>query len=296
MTHKSASEEDWWNEFVREFGATPLRELARRFDTNPRRLRRAAQRAGLTAEPAVIRENAKLLGTVPDASLADKLEVTAEAIAGARNRRQIPAFSKFGPKAAPPPVRTPVAPNTAPEVVSRPPPARVDRTSTLPTGRGLKRRLGKLEPAMPQVVRRSSVRRRVVSAERMDEVRDTPDERKPPTPAPARRRPRAPKPAPVKVVFDKTRVAPTSPEPIAPEPAAPEPAALEPVAPKPVAPKPEVQATPAVALSTSAPASYWTAHLSDGSQVVIAAPSLPQAAALAQARGVVVSLEPSDVL
>lgn len=101
QSNKRAESEPWWSEFVEEYKKTPLRELARRFSTNPRRLRRAAQRSGLDDEPDAIRENAKRLGTVPDASLADALGVTPELIKGARARRDIPAFDPATPQPAP---------------------------------------------------------------------------------------------------------------------------------------------------------------------------------------------------
>ena len=63
-----AEQEAWWAEFTRLYKQVPLRELARKYGTNPRRLRRAAQRSGLDDEPEVIQANAQRLGTVPDAS------------------------------------------------------------------------------------------------------------------------------------------------------------------------------------------------------------------------------------
>lgn len=97
-TEQSAENEAWWPEFVSLYKQVPLRELARRFNTNPRRLRRAAQRSGLEDEPDVIRENLARLGTVPDPTLADHLGVTPEIIKGARARRNIPAYDPSAPK------------------------------------------------------------------------------------------------------------------------------------------------------------------------------------------------------
>lgn len=94
----SATDEIWWPEFVKEYGTLSLRELARRFGTNPRRLRRAAQRAGLADEPSVLRDNIDLLGGAPDATLAETLGVTVELIKGARLRREIPPFSQAQPE------------------------------------------------------------------------------------------------------------------------------------------------------------------------------------------------------
>jgi len=111
---RSAEGEPWWPEFVAEFGKTPLRELARRFETNPRRLRRAAQRSGLTEDPEKIETVVDRLGACADITLADELGVTAEVIAGARRRRQVAAFdpTKAPPK---PPKKEAAAPEPASE-------------------------------------------------------------------------------------------------------------------------------------------------------------------------------------
>jgi hypothetical protein len=90
---KSARDESWWDEFRRDYGNVPLRELARRYGTNPRRLRRAAQRAGLTTEDERIAELENLLGTMPDITLADRANVTPEKIKGARRKRAIDPFN-----------------------------------------------------------------------------------------------------------------------------------------------------------------------------------------------------------
>lgn len=173
MTQKTAQQEAWWGDFVAEFGRTPLRELARRFDTNPRRLRRAAQRAGLTEEAAAIRANVELLGLAPDATVASKLSVTVEAVKGARARRGIPPYNKAEPppkprKAAPPPrpapkVRTPEPPAEAEPavVVKRSPRLRGARSADMPSGASLGRLSRRAVPE-PEVTRRSAGRRRIV--------------------------------------------------------------------------------------------------------------------------------------
>jgi len=173
MTQKNAQQEVWWDEFLSEYGKTPLRELARRFDTNPRRLRRAAQRLGLTSEAEAIREGAALLGQAPDATVASKLKVTVEAVKGARVRRNIPAYNKAAPppkpepvkKAAPkkasPKVRTPKAGPEEPAVVVKRRPTLRSTPSRMPEGAGLGR-LGKLAPADPDDDGRPLRRRRVV--------------------------------------------------------------------------------------------------------------------------------------
>lgn len=90
---RSAEGEPWWPEFLELRHSVPLRELARRYGTNPRRLRRALQRSGEAEEPAALAAHVALLGTVPDAKLAEALNVTAEAVAGARRRRSVPAYT-----------------------------------------------------------------------------------------------------------------------------------------------------------------------------------------------------------
>ncbi len=94
VTDQPAENEPWWPEFVQAYGQVSLRELARRFDTNPRRLRRAAHRSGLTTEPEVIRNHLEQLGQVADAELARELGVTQKAIEGARRRRSISALAE----------------------------------------------------------------------------------------------------------------------------------------------------------------------------------------------------------
>ncbi|HJN73850.1 MAG TPA: hypothetical protein QGF58_07960 [Myxococcota bacterium] len=186
MTQKTAQQEAWWADFVSEFGKTPLRELARRFETNPRRLRRAAQRSGLSDEPDAIRDNAALLGMTPDASVATKLGVTAEEVKGARARRGIAAYNK----AAPPPKTQPPAPKRAAPKRAAPKRAAPKRATTRsePTrsqdaepdvvvkrGASLSRRsessmpgqnrlgrLGRIAPIEPEVTRRPPRRRRIV--------------------------------------------------------------------------------------------------------------------------------------
>jgi hypothetical protein len=101
----AAQQEPWWEDFTQSYGKESLRALAKRFGTNPRRLRRAAQRCGLTNEPPELLAAAERLGTCPDDSLAADIGVTPELIKGARLRRKIEAFN---PKTLPKPrVRKP---------------------------------------------------------------------------------------------------------------------------------------------------------------------------------------------
>ncbi len=176
MTQKTAQQEAWWADFVSEFGKTPLRELARRFETNPRRLRRAAQRSGLSDEPDAIRDNAALLGMTPDASVATKLGVTAEEVKGARARRGIAAYNK----AAPPPKTQPPAPKRAapkrattrseptrsqdaePDVVVKRGASLSRRSESSMPGQNRLGRLGRIAPIEPEVTRRPPRRRRIV--------------------------------------------------------------------------------------------------------------------------------------
>lgn len=157
-----AEDQPWWPEFVSLYKKIPLRELARRFQTNSRRLRRAAQRSGLEEEPEALRENEQRLGTLPDASLADDLGVTPEMIQGARVRRNVPAFDPRRPRAklarparkpAPPPpkpikpVRMRPDPSAVQVVVRRAP--TTERRGELPQGVSLSRALANTPPPPP---------------------------------------------------------------------------------------------------------------------------------------------------
>ena len=155
-----AETEPWWAEFVGLYKTVPLRELARRFGTNSRRLRRAAQRSGLDEEPMKVRESEQRLGTLPDASLADDLDVTVEHIQGARLRRGVAPFHPRAPRRtqkvtiqrpAPPPADKPKrvrADPTQVQVVVRRAPV-VERRGDLPTGVSLSRSLAVRPPPPP---------------------------------------------------------------------------------------------------------------------------------------------------
>jgi hypothetical protein len=143
----SAENSEWWPDFVTTYGQVSLRELARRYGTNPRRLRRAAQRSGLTAEPESIRSNIAQLGQVADSALARDLGVTEEAIVGARRRRGIEPFA------------IPVEPTPPPPP---PPPRRSERLLT-PNTPPRPRRKRRFEPPPEVVVVRKGSRAQVLN-------------------------------------------------------------------------------------------------------------------------------------
>lgn len=191
----AAQDEPWWEEFTQAFGKESLRSLAKRFGTNPRRLRRAAQRCGLADEPPELLEAAGRLGTCPDDSLAADIGVTPELVKGARVRRKIAAFN---PKTLPKPkVRKPK--KAKPQRPARPPRERYSRSEPVvptvvvkrtrsrldterPTSRvdegaqKLANTLGRIRSEEPPPARateeaESPRRRRVVSSERAEEMR-----------------------------------------------------------------------------------------------------------------------------
>ena len=146
----SAELEPWWPDFVENYGKLSLREMARRYSTNTRRLRRAAHRSGLSDEPEAIRENTAQLSQVPDEALAEELGVTVEAIAGARRRRRI---APIGGEPAP------VEPAVATEAIAEPS-AEPSAEPDLPP-RGKKKR--RFTPASEVVVVHKGRRERVVT-------------------------------------------------------------------------------------------------------------------------------------
>ncbi len=90
----------WWPEARRLRNTTPIREIARRFHTNPRRIRRAMARTSLRVggrelgsrglpELQPFREQ---LGRVPDWRIAKAAKVTTWAVQGERRRSNIPGF------------------------------------------------------------------------------------------------------------------------------------------------------------------------------------------------------------
>jgi hypothetical protein len=257
MSQTSAQEEPWWDQFVQEYGVVPLRELARKYGTNSRRLRRAAQRSGLSDEPLVLRKNTALLGAIPDASVAEKLGVTREAVQGARARRRIDAYDnraskKLGRRRAPkrsaePAPRKPEAPKRRFRPDDAPPPVVVSRGprsfSRSGTDRLGARKLD-LPPVTPGLTERprTSRRRRVVSPE----GREGGDKKDGPAPAPVavwRRSPTATKkgaPAPVRTLYDSKRDPSEEPPPVVSEVAEANPPSLKPK------PAPSVPTAPVV--------------------------------------------------
>jgi hypothetical protein len=97
----------WWPEARRLRFTASIREIARRFHTNPRRIRRGFARMGLRVggrdlagrgvpELQSLRDE---LGRVPDGVLAKKAHVVVEAVQGERRRLHIPAFRPSSDKA-----------------------------------------------------------------------------------------------------------------------------------------------------------------------------------------------------
>ncbi len=89
-----------WPELLRQRTSVSLRALARTFQTEPRRIRRALARAGLRAGgvelwgdgvPALFGARDRL-GREPDRTLARAAGVSVEAVQGERNRLGIHAF------------------------------------------------------------------------------------------------------------------------------------------------------------------------------------------------------------
>ncbi len=97
----AATAAPWWPEARRRIPAgASLRDTARRFGTNPRRLRRALARDGVRAGgenipdaglPA-LSDHLDALGQVPDMVIAQRAGVAVEAVQGERRRRDIAAF------------------------------------------------------------------------------------------------------------------------------------------------------------------------------------------------------------
>ncbi len=102
-----AEEAPWWPEVVRLRATTSLRSLARRFRTEPRRLRRALARAGLRVGGAELAGRGvpalagvrDRLGREPDAVLAREAGVPVEAVKGERRRLGIGPFRPGEPPA-----------------------------------------------------------------------------------------------------------------------------------------------------------------------------------------------------
>ena len=320
MSDKSAQQEPWWDQFVAEYGVVPLRELARKYGTNPRRLRRAAQRCGLTDEPLVLRKNTALLGSIPDASVADKLGVTRESVQGARARRRIGAYDNRASKKRP--KRGSKRPAEAPRVAKKiydPPPRRFRPEDAPPPvvvsrgPRGFARagterlgagKLDTLPPALPSTEHaRSSRRRRIVTGE----GREGGDKKDGPAPAPVavwrRKAERKPASPPVRTLYDSKLDTQAEASPVLAQVAEAPPPSLKPrtavktfeVEQQPkaqtkqvVAKRPEVPAP-----APAAPGQYWQARVEVAGQardLVILAPSLAEAAAHAEEQGRVLTL------
>jgi len=305
---ESAETASWWPEFVAAYGTISLRELARRFDTNPRRLRRAAQRSGLTQEPESLRSQLVRLGQEPDAALAESLGTTAEAIAGARRRRNIPPFQSepVAEQPQPPPVAPPAtpaglpAPRTEPRVRKKrrfePAPAVVvvrkgTRAQVIETQGPAPLAERPELPAAPAAPAPATAaaepdprpRRRIVKTEERPAV--APVE---PEPAPRPRRRIHKKAPPVRIVFDRKTDTGVPPELVAPPETPQAPATV--VVPAPPAPAPVPQAEPA----PERPSSLWSATVQTGRatrDLYILAQDLVAAAARASQEGTVLSVQ-----
>lgn len=125
--NRAAQLESWWPEALRmlDDGAS-IREIARRLQTEPRRIRRALARTGVRAHgtdlygaglPELSAQRERL-GRQPDGIIAKLAGVTPEAVAGERRRLKIPAFVQrpqeplptVAPVVSPAPVALPAAP------------------------------------------------------------------------------------------------------------------------------------------------------------------------------------------
>lgn len=90
----------WWPEAKRLLKTMSVREIARRFHTNPRRVRRAAARTGVRVGGREVSPRGLLdllpyreqLGRVPDWRIAKAAQVSVEAVQGERRRHKIPAY------------------------------------------------------------------------------------------------------------------------------------------------------------------------------------------------------------
>ncbi|GEM_PF-3195810 len=289
---RSAEGEPWWPEFVRDYGDVPLRELARRYDTNARRLRRAAQRAGLTTEPPSLRAIVHLLGKAPDAALAERIDVTTEVIAGARRRREIPGFVKESvappltvdaPEPAPEPVEQPVettpppAPRRRPRVVHDDTVVVVRRTQErqrdeVPVERRAPRLPGAPGPELPAAPAAPRRRRRIVNTDARPEEPPAPT----PAPRPARARPTS-RHSVVRVITPTKPAATSKPAAEPKPPAAPKRAPAQ-VASTPVPePRPEpveARSAPLPKPPTSAPATPRVAPVAE--PIPLRAPAEPE--------------------
>ena len=112
---RPVQQEAWWPEVLRQHEAGSLRDLARRFGTNPRRLRRGLARAAVRVHGEAVAEEGlsrfepvrERLGKEPDKTLAAEIGVTIEAIQGERRRlgiepyRMRPDAEEWGEKVLP---------------------------------------------------------------------------------------------------------------------------------------------------------------------------------------------------
>ncbi len=97
---RPVQKEAWWPEVVREHASGSLRRLARRFATNPRRLRRGLARSGLRVGGSAVADEGlpnlvpfrDRLGKEPDRAIAAEAKVTIEAIKGERRRLGIEPY------------------------------------------------------------------------------------------------------------------------------------------------------------------------------------------------------------
>ncbi len=186
----SVSEEPWWPEAVRMARTHSIRQAARAFGTNPRRIRRGLAREGIRVGGKTVAGDGvpqlapfrDRLGQEPDHVIADEAGLSVEAVQGERRRLGIDAF-----RPEPSPTPTPAAP--APDIDDEPLPISADDAPAEPRTprRRIVRKTGDRAAA---VVRRpaSAVRTRgndrVVTWSRTKDQDDAPAE-KPAAPPPA---------------------------------------------------------------------------------------------------------------
>lgn len=255
----SAEGEPWWADFVVAYGEVSLWELARRFGTNPRRLRRAAQRSGLSDETEAIRGALGRLGHEPDLALATSLGVSEDAISGARRRRAIAPFSS---EPEPPP---------APVAAAVPEPLQAPRTPPRP------RRNRRFDPPAAVVVVRKGSRAQLVDPHARAPLATVPKQVQAPQSLPPRERPE------VSSERTRRRIVKSDDRPEAPEPEAPAPR-----------PRRGISAKPPVRIVFDRKTA--TGELPTGAPTAEAPPSQPtpaQAAAVIAAAPAPVAAEPA---
>ena len=164
----SALDAPWWPEAARRIrSGMPVRAVARCFQTNPRRLRRALARACIRTGGVWVPEEGLAalvtvrprLGCEPDGRIAKAAGVSVEAVQGERRRLGISPFRPEPPSPSPPlPVPKPAAVDLAPRrgrpalpapTVVRRAPAREVQGATPPPATSLGQGLPRLSRPVP---------------------------------------------------------------------------------------------------------------------------------------------------